>query len=87
MLVGEELFGAVETVSALPELVDAVSQRGIDPDYAICLPRTIGRFYADTAEPVNHSLADCPDLIVRRITPEFVRSIAYCFYPLRFSLC
>ena len=57
MLVGEELFGAVETVSALPELVDAVSQRGIDPDYAICLPRTIGRFYADTADPVNDRLA------------------------------
>ena len=61
MLVGEELFGAVEKVSALPELIDAVSQRGIDPDYTLCLPRTVGRFYADISDPENDRLArfDC----------------------------
>jgi len=61
MLVGEELFGAVENVSALPEVIEAVSQRGVDPDYTLCLPRTVGRFYANIADPVNDRLArfDC----------------------------
>ena len=61
MLVGEELFGAVEKVIALPEVIEAVSQRGVDPDYALCLPRTVGRFYADIADPQNDRLArfDC----------------------------
>ncbi|MEL0153417.1 MAG: hypothetical protein VW779_09355, partial [Halieaceae bacterium] len=44
MLVGEELFGAVEKVIALPEVIEAVSQRGVEPDYALCRPRTGGRF-------------------------------------------
>ena len=61
MLVGDELFGAVEKVSALPEVIEAVSRRGVDPDYALCLPRTVGRFYADIADPQNDRLArfDC----------------------------
>ena len=61
MLVGEELFGAVENVSALPEVIEAVTQRGVDPDYTLCLPRTVGRFYANIADPVNDRLArfDC----------------------------
>ena len=61
MLVGDELFGAIEKVSALPEVIEAVSRRGIDPDYALCLPRTVGRFYADIADPENDRLArfDC----------------------------
>ena len=61
MLVGEELFGAVEKVIAIPEVIEAVSQRGVDPDYALCLPRTVGRFYADIADPENDRLArfDC----------------------------
>ena len=61
MLVGDELFGAVEKVSALPKVIEAVSRRGVDPDYALCLPRTVGRFYADIADPQNDRLArfDC----------------------------
>ncbi len=61
MLVNEELVAAMEAVNELPEVAEAVEKRGIDPDYVLCLPRTVGRFFADLADPMNDRLArfDC----------------------------
>ncbi|MGB1335977.1 MAG: hypothetical protein ACPG8D_08665, partial [Luminiphilus sp.] len=61
MLVGTELFGALDAVNQLPEVVAALERRGITGSDGLCLPRTIGRFFADLADPVNDRLVrfDC----------------------------
>ena len=61
MLVGEELFGALDVVNQLPEVVAALERRGITGSDGLCLPRTVGRFFADLANPVNDRLVrfDC----------------------------
>ena len=61
MLVGEELFGALDAVNQLPEVVAALEQRGITGSDGLCLPRTVGRFFSDLANPVNDRLVrfDC----------------------------
>ena len=61
MLAGEELFGALDAVNQLPEVVAALEQRGITGSDGLCLPRTVGRFFSDLANPVNDRLVrfDC----------------------------
>ena len=61
MLVGAELFGALDAVNQLPDVVTALERRGINGSEGLCLPRTIGRFFADLANPVNDRLVrfDC----------------------------
>jgi Cu2+-containing amine oxidase len=61
MLVGAELFGALDAVNQLPEVVATLERRGITGSDGLCLPRTIGRFFADLADPVNDRLVrfDC----------------------------
>ena len=61
MLAGEDLFGALDAVNQLPEVVAALQQRGITGSDGLCLPRTVGRFFSDLANPVNDRLVrfDC----------------------------
>jgi primary-amine oxidase len=61
MLMSEELLGAVEVVNQLPEVIAVLEQRGITGTDGLCLPRTVGRFFADIANPVNDRLMrfDC----------------------------
>ena len=61
MLVGEELFGALDAVNQLPEVVTALARRGITGSDGLCLPRTVGRFFSDLANPINDRLVrfDC----------------------------
>ena len=61
MLAGEELFGALDAVNQLPEVVAALERRGITGSDGLCLPRTVGRFFSDLANPVNDRLVrfDC----------------------------
>ena len=56
MLAGEELFGALDAVNQLPEVVAALERRGITGSDGLCLPRTVGRFFSDLANPVNDRL-------------------------------
>jgi primary-amine oxidase len=61
MLMSEELLGAIEVVNQLPEVIAVLEQRGITGTDGLCLPRTVGRFFADIANPVNDRLMrfDC----------------------------
>ena len=61
MLISEELLGAIEVVNQLPEVIAVLEQRGITGTDGLCLPRTVGRFFADIANPVNDRLMrfDC----------------------------
>ena len=61
MLSGEEIFPVIETVNALPEVVAALEKRGVSEDNGLCLPRTVGRFFSELADPVNARLVrfDC----------------------------
>ena len=61
MLISEELLGAIEVVNQLPEVIAVLEQRGITGTDGLCLPRTVGRFFADIADPVNDRLMrfDC----------------------------
>jgi primary-amine oxidase len=61
MLAGEELFGALDAVNQLPEVAAALERRGITGSDGLCLPRTVGRFFSDLANPVNDRLVrfDC----------------------------
>ena len=61
MLAGEEIFGALDAVNQLPEVVAALERRGITGSDGLCLPRTVGRFFSDLANPVNDRLVrfDC----------------------------
>lgn len=61
MLMSEELLGAIEVVNQLPEVIAVLEQRGITGTDGLCLPRTVGRFFADIADPVNDRLMrfDC----------------------------
>ena len=61
MLVGAEIYGALEAVNALPEVQEALRRRGVDAEDGLCLPRTTGRFFANLADPTKQRLArfDC----------------------------
>ena len=61
MLAAEEIFPVIETVNALPEVVAALEKRGVSEGSGLCLPRTVGRFFSDVADPVNARLVrfDC----------------------------
>ena len=61
MLAGEEVFPVIETVNALPEVVAALEKRGVSEGNGLCLPRTVGRFFSNLADPVNSRLVrfDC----------------------------
>jgi primary-amine oxidase len=61
MLMSEELLGAIEVVNQLPEVIAVLEQRGITGTDGLCLPRTVGRFFAEIANPVNDRLMrfDC----------------------------
>ena len=61
MLMSEELLGAIEVVNQLPQVIAVLEQRGITGTDGLCLPRTVGRFFADIANPVNDRLMrfDC----------------------------
>ena len=61
MLIGAEILGALEAVSQLPEVVSALERRGVKGTDGLCLPRTVGRFFSDLANPVNDRLVrfDC----------------------------
>ena len=61
MLAGAELFGAIDAVNQLPEVVAALERRGITGSDGLCLPRTVGRFFSDVANSVNDRLVrfDC----------------------------
>ena len=61
MLAGEEVFPVIETVNALPEVVAALEKRGVGEGNGLCLPRTVGRFFSNLADPVNSRLVrfDC----------------------------
>ena len=61
MLAGEEIFPVIETVNALPEVVAALEKRSVSEGSGLCLPRTVGRFFSDVADPVNARLVrfDC----------------------------
>ena len=43
------------------DLVAALEKRGADPTRTLCLPRTIGRYFADKVDVENHRIvrADC----------------------------
>ena len=56
MLAGEEVFPVIETVNALPEVVAALEKRGVSEGNGLCLPRTVGRFFSNLADPVNSRL-------------------------------
>ena len=49
MLAGEELFGALDAVNQLPEVVAALEQRGITGSDGLCLPRTMTDLSGSTA--------------------------------------
>ena len=53
MLAGEEIFPVIETVNALPEVVAALEKRGVSEGNGLCLPRTVGRFFSELADPVD----------------------------------
>ena len=61
MLSGEEIYPVIEAVNALPEVVAALEKRGVSEGDGLCLPRTVGRFFSDMADPVNDRLVrlDC----------------------------
>ena len=61
MFASEELFGALDVVNQLPEVVVAMERRGIIGSDSLCLPRTVGRFFSDLADAVNDRLVrfDC----------------------------
>ncbi len=61
MLAAEEIFPVIETVNALPEVVAALEKRGVSEGSGLCLPRTVGRFFSELADPVNARLVrfDC----------------------------
>ena len=61
MLAGEEVFPVIETVNALPAVVAALEKRGVSEGNGLCLPRTVGRFFSNLADPVNSRLVrfDC----------------------------
>lgn len=48
-----ELEPAVEKVSAHPDVAAALAKRGVAEGAGVCLPRTIGRFFTDQADPVR----------------------------------
>jgi len=56
-----ELTPSVERVNENPEVVAALARRNIDAGDGLCLPRTLGRYFADKADPINDRLArfDC----------------------------
>ena len=61
MLVGAEIYGALEAVNALPEVQEALRRRGVEAEDGLYLPRTTGRFFANLADPTKQRLArfDC----------------------------
>jgi primary-amine oxidase len=61
MLVGQELYTALELVNELPEVREVLEQRGVSSGDGLCLPRTVGRFFSDLADPINDRLVrfDC----------------------------
>lgn len=61
ILVTKELLGAIDVVNQRPEVIAALEQRGITGSDGLCLPRTVGRFFADLANPINDRLMrfDC----------------------------
>jgi primary-amine oxidase len=56
-----ELEPSIMKLMEAPALVAALEKRGADASRALCLPRTIGRFFADKVDVVNHRIVrlDC----------------------------
>ncbi|MDB2660667.1 hypothetical protein N9Z36_03810 [Luminiphilus sp.] len=61
MLVQAELINALDAVNALPEVRAALERRGVSARNGLCMPRTVGRFFASLADPVTDRLVrfDC----------------------------
>ena len=56
-----ELTPIVLEVSQHPDIVAALSARGLEEGKGLCVPRTIGRFFADKVDPANDRIMrlDC----------------------------
>lgn len=56
-----EILPAVMQANELPQLLAALERRGVKKGDGLCLPRTIGRYFADRADPVDDRLLrlDC----------------------------
>ena len=56
-----ELEPLIMKLMEAPALIAALEKRGADPTRALCLPRTIGRYFADKVDVENHRIVrlDC----------------------------
>ena len=56
-----ELEPLVMTLSENPQVLAALAKRGLEKGEALCLPRTVGRFFADLADVRNNRIVrlDC----------------------------
>jgi primary-amine oxidase len=56
-----ELEPIVVKLSEHPDVLAALAARGVKEGMGVCLPRTIGRFFTDKADPVNERIVrlDC----------------------------
>ena len=56
-----ELEPLIMRLMETPALIAALERRGLDASQALCLPRTIGRYFADKADVINHRIVrlDC----------------------------